>query len=416
MGLIRKTCLGIFVAAALSSSLAFASDSQISQLTLKDSVPVKARDKKAERDLLIKLEKKAVSTVVEKIITNTNKQFLQVDYVDVRDQIMMEYRDFILDKEQLFKEYKKKKVRDYDLIFEYKFSVDEDEIRKRLVQDATMSVELKKYDAYVEMYWVAKKESLSPELIDITKENVKKVLIAQGFNIVDFSAIRDRILKLKNQDELTKNLDKQELSSFESNLEISQVSKYERGLAILAEYAQLLIGVTIRNIEVIDDLLNVDIATEAYFLKNGKRVEIAKVDKHGTAPYSGGSKQVLFVVAESVAQKAAKDLAVQLRDYLLSHEKEDKTVEESSVRTWKVVFPDRSAEEFYKLKRVLKKSDIWDYSSADTSAEIIELEYVGSQDDLADELYDFFMENGFKIAIPEFSAGGNKIVFNKSEG
>ncbi len=203
------------------------------------------------------------------------------------------------------------------------------------------------------------------------------------------------------------------LDDFEKDFSISQVSRYKTGIAILSEYAQLLVGVTVRNIEVVNNMTNLDIAAEAYLIQGGQRREIAKVDEHGSAPYVAGSKQVVLMAAEAASRQAAQDLTVQIQTYLAKQPRRDDLVTQGAMRRWRVSLPKMSGEDFYKVRKLLQESDQWKYVNADTAAKEVEVDFKGMAEGLADKVYNLLKANGFTAGIPEYSADRNVITFGQ---
>lgn len=412
-GAVLLTCS--FVSNGYADSMVFKDEFAV--ITVKGEAKFKrGKEAKVLSDMKEQKSKEAVQRVLDKIMKDTSKDELKINHSEISSEIMENYRHYVEGIKTVDTDTEKKFFRKSILKKEFEITILKDKIRKELLQSSMVLGDLMKYDIYVELYWAAKDHDLDPEVIDISKENVKKILINQGFGLVDFSAVRDRILKLKlaDRDDLSQ-IDVEQLDEFEENLAITQVSRYERGIAILADYVQVLVGVTIRNVEIINDMANIDMALEAYLIEGGKRREIAKVDEHNSAPYVSGSKQLLLILAEETAQKGAKDLALQMRTYLLKKSKTENFITEKTARRWRVIFPGSSQDEFYKMKRTIKDSQQWDFKGADTAELTIEVEYVGLIDDLADQLYDTLKGGGFSVSAPEYTNNRNTIAFRKSQ-
>lgn len=378
----------------------------------------KQPDPKSEKIADEYLAKDAVKKVIDRTVEDSAQQDLKSNYRQISDRLLANYRSYIKETTVLTKGYDRIGRGRFNLRMEIKYIILNDEIRKELLQKLQGAVsDIIKYDAYVELYWASKKSELDPDFVDVCKENVKKMLINQRFNIVDFSAIRDHILKLKLADRADlAGMDLDQLDEFEKDFAISQVSRYDTGLSILAEYAQLLVGVTIRNIEIVNNMVNIDLAMEAYLIEAGKRHEIAKVDEHSSAPYVPGSKQVLLVLAEETAQKGAKDLALQMRSYLLKKAKRQDVVATKTFRLWRLKFQGTTEEEFYNIKVELKKCKDWVFKNADTADRTVEVEYVGLVDDLADQVYSLISSKAFPLSVPEYTNEQNIITYRKKGG
>jgi len=382
-------------------------------LTLKDSIKIKkGKDRSQEVVLHESLSRKAVDNVVDEILKEQGGS--RDDYKEIVAKIAGNYRNYLGKDNVLSQNYKKNGFHDYDLSMEIEFTVLKEKIRQELIQNMVAAGNIAKYDVYVEMYWAAEKSDIDPEVVDICRENIKKVLIAKGFNVVDFSAIRDRILRLKSEDRADLNvMQAKELDDFEKDFAISQVSKYKTGIAILSEYAQVLVGVTVRNIEIVNNLINIDIAGEAYLIQGGQRREIAKVDEHGSAPYVAGSKQIALMASESISREVAGGLTVQMQTYLAKQPKRDSMVVKEASRRWKVVFPKMSPDAFYKARKMIQDNAQWKYIAADTSAKSLELEYTGRVEDIADKIYELLQAGGFALSVPEYAADRNVITFGQ---
>jgi len=189
-------------------------------------------------------------------------------------------------------------------------------------------------------------------------------------------------------------------------------SKFENGKRILAEYADLLIGVTINSMEVSNRMMKVRLTVNATLFENGEWVKLASTDHTGSIPYVRGDTEGLIAVAKRVALSAAENLEKKARKQI-SLRKTKESIKLDEEREFTLVFDTMDAGSFSSLRKAIKNGSNWAYKGADPQNKIIRLDYRGQIDGLSDSIEDFLADTSIKIGIPEFSRGRNRIIFGK---
>jgi len=378
---------------------------------------------KQEQSIVEDQSQEAVRKVVDWVVEDAGHDALRPEYKKISERIINNFRQYIASQEVVRRDLKQEKKGFFGggpwlLTLEMRYLIKKDDILKEMAGDVGALAQIKKYDVYVELYWITKKEDMSPELIEAVRSNVEKILNDQGFNIVTFDKIRDDILvmQLKDRADLA-NIDVDRLDQFEKEFLISQVSKYERGMSILEKYAQVVVGATINHLEVSDDKVAIKIASEAQLIRGGKRRVIGRADITREAPNAGGSQIAIDNLGGAAAQDLAGKTAGQMRKKLSEYEKEQQVIIPDSPREFKLVFAGMSDDEFYTIRRLLKENESgqdWKYLSENSSDKSVALEFKGRTGDLSDRVYDFLKsKNSMNIKVPESTQDSLKITFRK---
>ena len=110
---------------------------------------------------------------------------------------------------------------------------------------------------------------------------------------------------------------KDELKRFKANLELRNIDKnFVNGKRILADYADLLVGVTVNIVEVQNNELTVKMTSNATLFEQGQWLKLASSDDVKTVPHVRGSTENLVDVAKQVILAISKDLEPKVRKQL----------------------------------------------------------------------------------------------------
>jgi hypothetical protein len=292
------------------------------------------------------------------------------------------------------------------------FSIDKTKLRRALIKDRAI-ITVAKYRTYVEALWNVKDKDVNPEVMNVVIGNIEDQFSQSGYEIVEFERIKGDLVELMNKDEVSGIYSNNELERFIANLELRNIdSKFENGKRILADYADLLIGVTINSMEVSNRMMKVRLTVNATLFENGEWMKLASTDRTGSIPYVRGDTESLIAVAKRVALSAAESLEKKARKQI-SLRKTIEIIKLDEEREFTLVFNTIDAGSFRTLRKAIKGGSNWTYKGADPQRKIIRLGYRGQIDGLSDAVEDFLVDTGIKPGIPEFSSGRNRIIFGK---
>jgi hypothetical protein len=292
------------------------------------------------------------------------------------------------------------------------FAVNKTKLRRALVEDRAITT-VAKYRTYVEAFWNVEDKDVNPEVMSVVIGNIEDQFSQSGYEVVEFERIKGDLVELLNKDEVSGINSTNELEKFNANLALRNIdSKFENGKRILADYADLLVGVTINSMEVKNRMMKVRLTVNATLFENGEWMKLASTDQTGSIPYVRGDTESLIAVAKRVALSAAADLEKKARKQI-SLRKTKESIKLDEEREFTLVFNAADAESFGTLRKVLKGGANWAYKGADPKNKIIRLGYRGQIDGLSDAVEDFLADSGVKPGIPEFTRGRNRIIFGK---
>ena len=292
------------------------------------------------------------------------------------------------------------------------FAVNKVKLRRALVEDRAITT-VAKYRTYVEAFWNVEDKDVNPEVMSVVIGNIEDQFSQSGYEVVEFERIKGDLVELLNKDEVSGINSTNELEKFNANLALRNIdSKFENGKRILADYADLLIGVTINSMEVKNRMMKVRLTVNATLFENGEWMKLASTDQTGSIPYVRGDTESLIAVAKRVALSAAADLEKKARKQI-SLRKTKESIKLDEEREFTLVFNTMDAESFRTLRKVLKGGANWAYKGADPKNKIIRLGYRGQIDGLSDAVEDFLADSGVKPGVPEFTRGRNRIIFGK---
>lgn len=292
------------------------------------------------------------------------------------------------------------------------FAVNKTKLRKALVEGRAITT-VAKYRTYVEAFWNVEDKDINPEVMSVVIDNIEDQFSQSGYEVVEFERIKGDLIELLNKDEVSGVYSNNELERFNANLELRNIdSKFENGKRILADYADLLIGVTVNSMEVNNRMMKVRLTVNATLFENGEWIKLASTDHTGSMPYVRGDTEGLIAISKRVALSAAKNLEKKARKQI-SLRKAKESIKLDEEREFTLVFNSMDAGLFNTLRKAVKGDANWNYKGADPKNKIIRLGYRGQIDGLSDAVEDFLVGSGIKPGIPEFSRGRNRIIFGK---
>jgi len=292
------------------------------------------------------------------------------------------------------------------------FAVDKAKLRRALVDGRAITT-VAKYRTYVEAFWNVEDKDVNPEVMSVVIGNIEDQFSQSGYEVVEFERIKGDLVELLNKEEVSGIYSSNELERFNANLALRNIdSKFENGKRILADYADLLVGVTINSMEVKNRMMKVRLTVNATLFENGEWVKLASTDHTGSIPYVRGDTEGLIAIAKRVALSAAANLEKKARKQI-SLRKTKESIKLDEEREFTLVFNALDSSSFSALRKTVKSGSDWAYKGADPKNKIIRLGYRGQIDGLSDAVEDFLADSGVKPGIPEFTRGRNRIIFGK---
>ncbi len=323
------------------------------------------------------------------------------------------------------------------------FQVDRKALRKALVSERAITL-VARYRTFVELYWnvPGKFEDFPPEMIKETTstilENIEDFFSQKDYEIVEFENIRGELMKLLmeheaegiseddlySQDEHTRlqsNLALRSISNWSSEgvswkAQEGSQSQFEFGKRILADYADLLIGVTINSIEPSSDgrQVTLRLTVNATLFERGEWVKLASADAARSIPYEPGSVNLIIEGGKLLAQQLAAELEPRIK-HKLARRKAAEEVLTGTEQVFIVVFKGASKQQFAKIKSRLADSSRWEYKSTDVRKRTARIAFEGSIDKFADRLEMFLSGAGLNVGLPEYVSSQRRIIFEVSQ-
>ena len=292
------------------------------------------------------------------------------------------------------------------------FRIDKKLLKKALIEGRAITT-VAKYRTYIELFWNVPEKEINPEVVDTVLASVEDYFAQKGYEVVQFEQIKgDLVHLLKKEGRKTDDLfSKNELERFKANLELRNIDKkFVNGKRILADYAELLIGATIKAVEQRAGMVHIRVATDATLFERGRWVTLAHSEQTASMPFVRGSTDNLTEVARRAATKMSANLEPKIRKKLALR----KTVEEirtDETRDFALVFKNMDKDRFAKAQRLLMAGSKWEYKGADFPARTVHLAYEGRIDSLAERVEIYLEGAKLGLGVPEYSTSGNKIVF-----
>ena len=293
------------------------------------------------------------------------------------------------------------------------FKIDKVALRKILISEGGITA-VAKYRTYVELFWNVQDKDIHPEVIATIIGNVEDQFRQAGYEVVEFEQIKGHLVKLlkKQGKNDTDAYDNDELKRFKANLELRNIDKkFVNGKQILADYADLMIGVTVNIIEVQNNELTVRMTSNATLFEQGQWLKLASSDYGKTVPHVRGSTANLIAVAKQVTLAISKDLEPKVRKQL-GQRKSVTKIQKSQERDFSLIFKGIDKGTFNEIKTRLSKGSKWQFNGADFKTRGIHLAYEGSIDALSDLIQIYLEGAGITPGIGEYSGSRNRIIFS----
>ncbi len=293
------------------------------------------------------------------------------------------------------------------------FKINKVPLKKFLVDTVRATGAVSKYRTYVEAYWNRADKDINPEVMSVVIGNIEDYLSKSGYEVVEFQRIKGDLVELLNKEDgdIGDIYSQDELRRFEANLELRNIdSKFENGKRILADYADLLIGVTVNSLEINNRKIKVRITVDATLFENGEWVKLGSSDRSAITPYRRGDVDGVIAVSKQAVLLAITDLEAKARKKIFLRKAQD-DVRLNEEREFTLIFKNTNRKSFRDLRRKIKSSSNWVYKGADYKTRFIRLGYRGRVDNLADDVEDFLIESGVEQGIPSYTSGQNRILF-----
>jgi hypothetical protein len=292
------------------------------------------------------------------------------------------------------------------------FKVDVNALKDVLIEDRAIAM-VAQYRTYIEVFWNVPDKEVNREVVMTTVETIEDNFRQAGYEVVEFERIRgDLVDLLKAEGEEVEDLyANDELKRFKANLELRNIDKrFESGKRILADYADLLVGVTLNSIEVLDGNLTVRVTTNATLFEKGEWQKLAHADNAMTIPHVPGSTDNLIGLAKKVTLNSLAELEPKVQTQLALREQRGKQIKTTS-REFSLVFSGVDKTLFDDIRRRLMKGSKWEYQTADFKQRAVYVNYKGNPDTLSDMVQMYLEGADIDIGVGEFAAGRNKIIF-----
>ncbi len=293
-------------------------------------------------------------------------------------------------------------------------TVNRDALQNLLIEDRVITI-VGKYRTYVELFWNVPDKDINPEVVQTLIATVEDDLRTEGYEVVEFERIKgDLVTLLKNSTEGEEELySEDELVRFKANLALRNIdSRFENGKRILADYADLVFGVTINTIEVIGNQTNVRVTIDATYFSQGEWMKLASSDSAIKMPYVEGSQDHLISTVKRAAGNALAGVKPKVQSQLaLRTDREELNVTQD--REFTVVFKSSTKEHFGKIKKRLSQGSKWGYKRADFKSRSVYVSFKGNIDSLSDMVQMYLEGAGLDPGMGEYSSGVNRILFSE---
>jgi len=292
------------------------------------------------------------------------------------------------------------------------FRIDKKLLKQALVRERAITP-VAKYRTYVELFWNVPEKDVHPEAVDTILASVEDYFAQKGYEVVQFEQIKGNLVqRVKEEGRNTDDLfSKDEVTRFKANLELRNIDKkFVNGKRILADYANLLIGVTIKAVEQRGGMLHVRLATDATLFERGTWVTLAHSEQTASIPFRRGHMDNLTEVSRRAAVRMSTYLEPKIRKKLALRT----TLEEittTEIRDFVLVFKDMDKTQFAKTKSLLRGGSKWEFKGADFQTKTVHLGYEGRIDSLAERVGIYLEGARLNLGVPEYSTSGNRILF-----
>jgi len=292
-------------------------------------------------------------------------------------------------------------------------TVDQSALQDLLIAEKIITI-VGKYRTYVELFWNVPDKDINPEVVQTLLATVEDGLRYEGYEVVEFERIKgDLVTLLKNDDSAQDLYSSDERIRFKANLALRNIdSRFENGKRILADYADLVFGVTINSLEVVGNRVNVRVTLDATFFSQGEWMKLASFDSALQVPYVEGSKDHLIGVVKKAGINALAGIKTKVQSQLaLRKDREELNLTQD--REFTLVFAGMDKQQFGKVKKRLSKGSKWAYKRADFKSRSIYVAYVGNIDSLADMVQMYLEGADLDPGMGEYASGVNRILFGE---
>jgi hypothetical protein len=365
--------------------------------------------KRAVQDLVESLKRDAFYEAAAEINHDLAQPMDATEYRRAVDSAAKNFTDYLNDWN-----YIDQKVNGSEVEISAYFQIDKSALRASLVANrAIVTVAARK--TYVELFWNVPNKKINPDVVMSALKNTEDSLAQKGYEVVQFDRIKGKLLKLlEDQGEAMDDPSTQdELARFSANLELRNIdSRFKNGKQILAEYADILVGITVSAIEVTSSrMLKVRLAAEVTLFERGEWVTLTNSDAGtGMLPYVAGSTDNMIATTRMAAHRLFKDLEPKMRDKLAKRKAVEEVVD-GSPQDYALVFKGFKTAAFNKIRRALKNSKHWKTQKVDMGSRTVHVTFEGSKDEMADDAQAVLAKKGVDVGDPSFSSDGRKIFF-----
>ncbi len=298
------------------------------------------------------------------------------------------------------------------------FRVDKDALRRALVKERAVA-EVAKYKTYFELYWNVPNKNISPDICNTIISRFEDYFAQAGYEVVQFDRIKGKLLKMLQDEgrEPQSLYSLNELESFKANLDLRNIagadSLFVNGKQILADYANVLVGVTVNTVEVTPDrMLSVRLAANTTLFENGEWLTLAAADRASGVPFVKGSEENMIQAADAAVKALCEDLEPKITSKLALRT-DIKATKTQSQREFRLMFPQHNTDEFDTIQKTLKNVNKWEIEGVDVQARTVRVGYRGRADQLGDLVETALSGAGIGVTPPQVSAEGDRIAFGK---
>ena len=149
--------------------------------------------------------------------------------------------------------------------------------------------------------------------------------------------------------------------------------------------------------------------------ERGEWIPVGMSDGFSTKPTSGTLK-INFVVelSKNLARKLAAELEPKISHKLARRKIAEELITKGE-REFTVVFKGLNKRQFSKIRRLLMKSNRWEYKATEVSNRLVRISFEGGIDKFVIGVEDMFEKAGEYVGIPDYKSNESKIIFDASE-
>ncbi len=367
------------------------------------------------------LQEEAFRHAAERVLSSINQPQSQQEFKKTINLIMSNARAYFVREPEVFKLIVKERGRyakgAESALFSVAFFIDLEKLKNTLLKERAV-VPVAKYKTFVELYWNVPGKEIRPEICQSMIENVESYFSEKGYEVIEFDQIKFKLVEmLKNEGKNTEDLfSENELTRFKANLELRDIdNSFQNGKRILADYADIVIGVTINSLDITPDrMLRSRVTVNSMLVERGNWVTLPSADAMDQLPFVSGVSDIYIQLVRSLADKACQAVEPKIRQKIGAR-KTVQTVKLENNRDFTLVFKDFSKSEYTVIKRKLMNGTKWEFQDGDLQARIVRLAFKGTKDSLADYVGMYLEGAEIAVDLPEYSEDGRKILFPKAK-